>query len=468
MTDAATVPPGGPVQSESADLPEIVLRAAPVHAGPPPCMNVLQDLRVVVVTSHYRSGAGGRAAYAADIADYLAARGARVLVLTGSVDADPKEAGAVGDGDGREGPEVVQLPRRPSPGGATVRRAMYQLAFASCAFRHAVTFRPDAVLGCVPGVVAGAIGTGVAHHCHVPSITVVQALVEPGLPGSRGPRRAVVDRLRLPLQRWALRHSAAVAVPSPVFEPLVGEVAPSTQVCVVPVGSNRSRPHQTATRDGVVEAAAVETLRAVMGWHGRFVILHVGPAVPMRRLEELALGLHHLAVARPETLICFDAEGRRREVLERLTAGLPNVQLRDRLDRSDQGLLLLAADAVLVHEGGMGHNARLPEGLLDYLSAGRPVLAMARPGSVTAVEITRSGAGLVVADGDPRALATAVARLGADPAAAARMGAAGVAYAKRALQSGDPLDRLARLLSRSLRPTGEPDRGDATVEGTCA
>jgi glycosyltransferase involved in cell wall biosynthesis len=71
----------------------------------------------------------------------------------------------------------------------------------------------------------------------------------------------------------------------------------------------------------------------------------------------------------------------------------------------------------------------LPTKLLECLAAGRPAVLSARGEAAALLE--RSGAGLVTAPEDPRALADAFRTLHADPALQARLGAAGREEATR-------------------------------------
>src|SRR5581483_10754460 len=95
--------------------------------------------------------------------------------------------------------------------------------------------------------------------------------------------------------------------------------------------------------------------------------------------------------------------------------------------RDDVPALLRAADAVV-------HSSVYPEPfgrvVVEGMLAGRPVIAAAS-GGVTEI-VTDGETGLLVAPGDPGALARAIARLIDDPAAASAMAARGRARARDA------------------------------------
>ena len=82
----------------------------------------------------------------------------------------------------------------------------------------------------------------------------------------------------------------------------------------------------------------------------------------------------------------------------------------------------------LVPQRREGAAFALPSKVLAAMAAGRPFVATAEPGTDLAVLASVSGSGLVVAPGDPEALAEALARLAAEPARRTAMGAAGRRY----------------------------------------
>jgi len=90
---------------------------------------------------------------------------------------------------------------------------------------------------------------------------------------------------------------------------------------------------------------------------------------------------------------------------------------------------------------------REPWGLVcnESLHQGTPVLATTAVGAVAGGLVTDGATGLVVAPGDETALAAGIDRLLADPALAARLGAAG-----RAVAAGYTYEAMAAAFGRAL------------------
>jgi glycosyltransferase involved in cell wall biosynthesis len=133
-----------------------------------------------------------------------------------------------------------------------------------------------------------------------------------------------------------------------------------------------------------------------------------------------------------------DAEARARD--------LPNVAIDPRWVGRAELLEAVAASHVCLGVFGTGDKAArvIPCKVYDALAMGRPVVTADTP---AARELLTDGEdALLVPPGDPDALATALARLAADPALRARLGAAGHAtYAQRCTPAAIGRDLLAGL-----------------------
>lgn len=182
-------------------------------------------------------------------------------------------------------------------------------------------------------------------------------------------------------------------------------------------------------RDGLARAPEPvdrARARAALGLpEDRFVVAMVGRVHPWKGQDVLARALADPALAAIGAVgvVAGDAiaGGRAGADLDTLTRALGVQDRFVRLGfRDDVDTVLGAADAVAVPS-----TRPEPLGLvaLEAGAAERPVVA-SHAGGVA--EVVRDGvSGLLVAPGDPAALAGALARLAADPEAAARMGRAG-------------------------------------------
>jgi len=110
--------------------------------------------------------------------------------------------------------------------------------------------------------------------------------------------------------------------------------------------------------------------------------------------------------------------------------GLSNVSFVDPVPKREVPSWLARADAcILPYQDRELFAGALPNKAFDYLGAGRPIVASAPEGELTRL-VREAGCGLSAPPEDGAALAEAVRRLAADRDAAARMGAAGAAYAR--------------------------------------
>jgi len=132
-----------------------------------------------------------------------------------------------------------------------------------------------------------------------------------------------------------------------------------------------------------------------------------------------------------------------RALVDRLRA--TNVRLAGLVSPEEVPCLYACHDAgvVLLRDRPLFESA-LPTKLFEILAARRPAVVAARGDAADLVR--RSGAGVAVSPEDPRALAEAFRMLAADPAARARMGAAGRDYVAKHHARGAMVDRWAALI----------------------
>ncbi len=101
----------------------------------------------------------------------------------------------------------------------------------------------------------------------------------------------------------------------------------------------------------------------------------------------------------------------------------------------------------------------LPQKLLNYMAAGRAVVAF----KGSAKRVAHGATGLVVPDRDTAAFAAAVLRLAADPAEAARLGRAAQAFVAATASWATAAERCERAYAGLLGPAA-PGRRHAAAE----
>ena len=169
------------------------------------------------------------------------------------------------------------------------------------------------------------------------------------------------------------------------------------------------------------DPAGAEALRAEWNLDGRIVALYSGNIARKQGIEilvEAARLLQH----RADIAFVICGEGPNRAELERLAAGLRNVQLHDLQPAARMGAMLTMADLHLLPQIAGAADLVLPSKLTNMLASGRPVIATCDPGTGLFAEV--EGCGLVTPPGEAAALATAISTLADDPARRAELGKA--------------------------------------------
>jgi glycosyltransferase involved in cell wall biosynthesis len=173
-------------------------------------------------------------------------------------------------------------------------------------------------------------------------------------------------------------------------------------------------------------------VRAELGLDpGVFVIGFVGRLATIKGLPHLLEAMRHLTQSRPVALVVIGDGPQRREFEDRAK----DLRLADRViftgERRDIAAALAAMDVFCLPSLAEG----LPNVLLEAMSMALPIVTTAVGGIPDLIH--DGDAGLLVAPGDAQALATAIARVAADHAAARAMGgrARALIVATRSIQS---------------------------------
>jgi glycosyltransferase involved in cell wall biosynthesis len=152
------------------------------------------------------------------------------------------------------------------------------------------------------------------------------------------------------------------------------------------------------------------------------------------------------------------SEGKGREWLESEASDVPGLTLLDYQPYEQLPDMLASADVLLVVLESNASRYSVPSKVLNYLCAGRPVLALLPPDNAVAHMVEAAGAGLVVPPGDADAASAALSSLLASPVARAAMGTAARRYAERTFDVTRVGERFESLLTdinntQQQRPT---------------
>jgi glycosyltransferase involved in cell wall biosynthesis len=250
-------------------------------------------------------------------------------------------------------------------------------------------------------------------HAHLPSAGIIARVASPvpvvytehNLVGSYRLPTRLLNRLTY----W--RNTRLIAVSGAVAESIAGYPGPSARV--IPNGVSVAVSSETAA------AARVEL---GLGPEDDLVV-HVGNIRPYKGHSNLVAAAAWLNENRPGTTIVsiggekFPGDLARVRDLAREQRADGVIRF---LGRRDDALSFMAAADVVVNPSDV---EGLPVALLEALALERPVVATAVGGVPALIEDQKTG--LLVAPGDPKALATAIDRLLTDRSLAGRLAAAG-------------------------------------------
>lgn len=181
--------------------------------------------------------------------------------------------------------------------------------------------------------------------------------------------------------------------------------------------------------------------RRVLGiGEDQIVLASVGLLRPEKAFDVLIAAAAKLALAHPSLVVLIAGEGPERESLERLTSELGLGETIRLLGyRRDVPALLAASDVCVCcsdYEGG-------PLSVMEYMAAGRPVIAT-RAGGLP--ELVEDGVtGLLIEPRDEGALAAAAQRLIGEPMLRDRFGAQGRVRAEQDLSLARAVTEVERL-----------------------
>ncbi len=330
---------------------------------------------------------------------------------------------------------------------SAARRASYELSWVASALTEALRPRGvDLVLGIVPSLGGAVLAAAAATSHRVPFGLLFQdvlgrAAAQSGVTGSARIAGSV-RRVELAFARRARR----VAVVAEGFRSYFvnGGVEPSRVLRV------RNPTLLEPARDDR------DQVRAHLGWRpDEFVVLHSGSMGYKQGLENVARAAE-LARHDPTLRFVLQGDGNRRGELE-LTArrlALSNLTFAPLASAEEYPAILAAADVLLVNQSASVRNMSLPSKLGSYMAAGVPVIAAVSADDEVAAEIESSAAGVVVAPDDPRGLLAAIADLRTDSERAAKLGAAGKAYATRFLDDRKAIVTIEEFLVQCVQADG--------------
>jgi len=322
-------------------------------------------------------------------------------------------------------PHLVRVDYTLGPDQTVVTRAVYEATHLARAALAEMPGPPDLVVATTPGLGGVVAAARVARRFGAPLVVVVHDLL--ATPPGDPPGNLEGTGALAALERHALSTADQVVITNESFrEGVLGHGITPARIHLVPTWSELE-PSPLARRQA----------RERLGWptRGQLVVLAAprGARTDVATVLEAVRRLHRRDVR--FVLLSDPAhEGGTRRLLAEQAADLPVVRLGEPASTDQLPLMLAAADVVLVCERRDAAETALIGSVASAFAAGRPVVAAARPGGATAVEVDRSGgAGLTVAAGSAAALAQALAAVLDNPDRRLAMADQAVAHARQAL-----------------------------------
>lgn len=263
------------------------------------------------------------------------------------------------------------------------------------------------------------------------------------------PRSAVTRIMRLVSRTVMNRTDRVVVLGEEMRRRCVEAGARSERVVVIPNWSDentvRPIPH------------ACNPLRAEAAGKARTLVMYAGNMGRGHDVETL-LSSVRLLESRQDIGFLFVGDGAKRALVELAVSELPNVRLGMYQARERLGASLSAADLHLIALSPESEGLIEPSKLYGIMAAGRPVIYVGPSRSEVATTIEREKCGLVIRNGDAKALATAILHLADDESERLAMGqrareALVERYSRRV--AAERFRKLLRELANaeSLRPT---------------
>ena len=424
-------------------------------------------MRILVFGINYAPDLIGVAKYTAELCESLAAGGHTVRVVTAPPyypdwNVPPEYRSLwytrqhLNDVEITRAP--IYVPSRPSGAKRLVHHASFLLSAAIPLLSIAVRWRPDMVFAVAPSLLSAPIAAlaartvGAASWLHVQDLEV-DAAFELGLL-----RNGATRKLMLGLERMILSTFDRVSTISPQMMRRLEQkgLAPAklrefrnwVDTRVIVPGSN-----QTALRAGLgVKPSDI-------------VALYSGAMSNKQGLELIIEAAGAIRNSHPSLQFVLCGNGPLRQVLARMASGLRNVHFIDLQPIERLSELLNTADIHLLPQKAEVSDLVLPSKLAGMLASGRPIIAMAGPG--TGIALETAGAGIVIPPGDAHALGAAVIALAEDAALRARLGAAARIRARQQWDRISVIRSLEReFLALPQRAAGTPPRPRPPVLST--
>jgi colanic acid biosynthesis glycosyl transferase WcaI len=388
--------------------------------------------RILIWSPNYAPEPTGIPPLVTDTAEWFALRGHSVDVVTAVPNYPERRVhaeyrGVLFRSETMNGVRLHRSWLRSRPERSFVDKALYELTISTFALPNALRLarRADVVVCVIPTLLAAAYAGEIARTFRKRLVLWVQDLVLAAAPAvGVGPFATRVLSAARRVEQRAARAADLIVVCSPGFrEYLVAGGAEPNRIETIYnwADVDRIMPRAPQTNGGPVRFLYAGNLGYTQGFE---------TLVDATRIA--GEGVHVQVVG----------AGNAVETVERLSAAVPNMEVRPPVKRSHYPELLASADVHLVIQRRISASANLPSKIATSMASGRPLLASINLTTPAARLLRDSGGAVLVKPEAPASLAAAMRHLAADPQLRARLGANARAYAERRLAKQPALERL--------------------------
>ncbi len=329
---------------------------------------------------------------------------------------------------------VVRSAVYPAPNRGFARRLLNHASFAiSSVIAAPLVPRPDVVIAETPPLFTAASAVAIARGRRAPLVLNVADLWPESAVQLGALSNSTAIRMAEALERFVYRHSAAITVPTAGMRTTLLERGEPPEKVI--------HLHNAVDVDRFDDQTAPRTEPERVIYCGT-----VGMAQGVGTLIEAAAELARAGEGL-EVLIVGDGAEREQLARDAQARGLTNVRFAGRVDRERvPGLIGTADIAVLCLRDVPLFEDALPTKMLEYLAAGRAVVASAAGDAARLLE--RSESGIACPPEDPAALAAAIRDLAHDPGRAQQLGENGRRYVRAHFSRDAFVDKLEEIADR--------------------
>lgn len=404
-------------------------------------------MRVAVVYQYYQGVAAPGHSLVYELTQFLADRGHEVTVVSGETGYMQRDKPAlpwyrrIFRREVSDRVQVIRTFTYSELHRSFLGRLLGLVSFSlSCPLGLLAVRKPDVVLASSPPLFPVFAAWLICRIRGIPFVFEVRDL----WPASAVQMGLVRSRALIAVMAWMERvlynrSARIVALTEGIREDICARGWARSKVEVVTCGVDFDQIHP--------DPEGAQRVRQQQGWQGKKVVMYFGALGIANNLPVILRAAERMKNV-DDVLFVLIGDGIRRAYAEAEIArrSLPNVRLLPPVPKAEARTYISAADICLVTLQDIPlFQGAIPTKLVDYMACGRPVLCGVRGEAQKILE--QAGSGAAFEPDDDVQLAGLIQRCLSDPAAAAKMGESGLAYARAHFSASAARHAMERILA---------------------